>query len=320
MYEPDWDEWWEIAESSQSSTFFHSPIWGELATVRGYDPSPLTVSSGDNRWLFPAVKRHETYEKLGITKTITIMESMFAGTYGGWISPNQTQLKDGNLCEKLEQKADIILTAGNPISDSEPINWIEQEDFTQILNLSPGYSELKDGFSDGRQWGINSAREKGVSIREATDREDWEGYYQAYQASLERWDEPSSVYSWEFFERAFELSKEYPRNIRLWLAEIGDNIGSGALVFYWNQHADYWHAASHEEYFDYQPNDLLQAEIIKDASERGYQWYDFNPSGGHKGVVNFKREFGPEKRTISRWKYKDTKLQLASSMLDKLGI
>lgn len=319
MYQPDWEEWWSLAESSQSSTFFHSPIWGELAAIRGYEPYPLASSSNGSSWLFPAVKREESFKKFGLGKTITILESMFSGTYGGLISPRSTAPPAADIYDKLEQEADIILTVDNPLSDFPAPEWTEEDDFTQILDLSPGYSEVKEEFSDGRQWGIDAARDKGVSIREAEDKEDWEQYYQAYQASLERWDEPSSVYSWEFFEKLFELSKKYPKHIRLWLAEIDGAVGSGALVFYWNNHVDYWHAASHEEYFEYQPNDLLQAEIIKNAADDGYHWYDFNPSGGHEGVVEFKRQFDPEKRPIQRWEYKDPKIQIASSVLDKLG-
>lgn len=318
MYQPDWDEWWDIVEACPDSTFFHTPLWGELSTIRGFEPHAIAGTSNGSTWLFPAVRRQETHEKLGFTKNIDILESMYSGTYGGVLSTGGVMIEE--IYRQIEQEADIILSAENPISDSPSPDWEEKSDFTQILDLSQDYSEIEDGFSDGRQWGINAAREKGVTIRQATEKSDWKSYFGAYQDSLERWDEPSSIYSWEFFERLFELSQEYPEHIRLWLAEVSGEVASGALIFYWNNHVDYWHASSYSEYFEYQPNDLLQAEIIKDASQDKYDWYDFNPSGGHEGVVNFKKEFGPEKWPITRWEYKDSKLKLASSVLEKLDI
>jgi hypothetical protein len=37
---------------------------------------------------------------------------------------------------------------------------------------------------------------------------------------------------------------------------------------------------------------LLIFEIIKNACELQYEWFDFNPSGGKEGVKAFKRSFG----------------------------
>jgi hypothetical protein len=41
---------------------------------------------------------------------------------------------------------------------------------------------------------------------------------------------------------------------------------------------------------------LLLHDVIRDACERGFRWFDFNPSGGHEGVAAFKRSFGAECR------------------------
>ena len=317
------ETWWDVAESCPWATFFHTPLWADLATVRGYEPNPVRATVDGADIVFPAVKETELVKKFGVSKSLTVLKSMFAGTYGGWIAPDSAHLPDAEAYETVERAADVVLLAGNPItpdsdSDHAP-DWSESEDFTQILDLSVGYDEIEQSFSDGRRWGVEAARDKGVTVSVADAKSDWEAYFGAYEASLERWDEPSSVYSWGFFERLFEMSEEYTDNVKLWLAEVDGEVASGAVVLYWNDHADYWHGASHAEYFDYQPNDLLQAEIIEDATRRNFRWYDFNPSGGHEGVVNFKSAFGPERRTIRRWEYRDPTVQMAKFVLDKLG-
>ena len=48
------------------------------------------------------------------------------------------------------------------------------------------------------------------------------------------------------------------------------------------------------DYFHLRPVNLLMCEIIKHSCDRGYSWFDFNPSGGHEGVTAFKKSFGAE--------------------------
>ena len=67
---------------------------------------------------------------------------------------------------------------------------------------------------------------------------------------------------------------------------------AGALCFYQNRHAVYWHGASRTEASELRPANLLHAQIARHAREAGYAVYDLNPSGGHEGVLRFKRSFG----------------------------
>jgi len=41
------------------------------------------------------------------------------------------------------------------------------------------------------------------------------------------------------------------------------------------------------------PTNGLLYTVIRDGSDRGYGVFDFNPSGGHEGVVAFKKSFRP---------------------------
>ena len=68
----------------------------------------------------------------------------------------------------------------------------------------------------------------------------------------------------------------------------------------------YWHGASLKQYFSLYPNNLLHWEIIKDGLNKGYKVYDFGPSGGMEGVIQFKRSFGSVKKEFisAHWKYR----------------
>ena len=39
---------------------------------------------------------------------------------------------------------------------------------------------------------------------------------------------------------------------------------------------------------------LILHQAMRDACEKGYRWFDFNPSGGHQGVARFKSYFGAQ--------------------------
>jgi lipid II:glycine glycyltransferase (peptidoglycan interpeptide bridge formation enzyme) len=155
-----------------------------------------------------------------------------------------------------------------------------------------------------------------VRVRPATSINDYHAYYNAYQDSLQRWGERASMhYPRMLFENGFQLAKIYPDNIKLWLATVNEKVIAGAWVFYWNQHVDWWHGAAYASYFDHYPNNVLQTHIIIDALEKGYKFYDFNPSGGHENVARFKARFGAKKLPISRWEYETIILQVGRKIL-----
>jgi hypothetical protein len=319
MEEDDWRAWWNIAQSDPTATFFHSPLWARIAGATGCEIAPQFPSTGSRNAVFPAVRETTSVSKLGTTLNFSTLHSTFGGCYGGIITKS-----DINNIEKFYQEiqnmADIVNVVGNPIADGFDLDWDSSEDFTQILDLSGGIDEVENGFTKSRQQGIDAAREEGVTVREANSISDWNTYFEAYQDSLERWDSPTNNYDWPIFERIYELEQEYPEHISLKLACIDENIASGAIIFSWNQHVDYWHAASFSDYFEYNPNDLLQYSIIEDAVDAGYRWYDFNPSGGHEGVIQFKSEFGPEKIRINRASYIDPKIKALKKVKEKIGL
>jgi lipid II:glycine glycyltransferase (peptidoglycan interpeptide bridge formation enzyme) len=89
-------------------------------------------------------------------------------------------------------------------------------------------------------------------------------------------------------------------NVRLWLVKKDGDVAAGACVFYHNQHAVYWHGAMAERFSELRPANLLHFEIIRDACQRGFRWYDFNPSGPNEGVVRFKDSFGAQRLYYDR--------------------
>ena len=54
----------------------------------------------------------------------------------------------------------------------------------------------------------------------------------------------------------------------------------------------YAFSAALGEFFKLRAVNLLLHDVIQESCEQNYKYFDFNPSGGHKGVVGFKKSFG----------------------------
>ena len=172
------------------------------------------------------------------------------------------------------------------------------------MDLDLGYEELQRHFSKGHRAAITQAVRKGITTRVATSLDDYRRYYEIYEDSLRRWgDAASPRYPWSLFEVCSKLANKHPDAVRLWVAEHSGDIVAGALVFSWNGHVMYWHAANLEQALELRASNLLLANAIEDACERGCRWFDFGSSGGHEGTEAFKRRFGATERPLTSLEY-----------------
>ncbi len=307
----DRSKWWEIALTCEYATFFHSPLWHQLATETYPKYRDVTVGIELENGCQAVMPLLETLNI--VSSIIPNIMSTFAGCYGGIIA--DTNLNEGEqkqIYQDVFRRRGRVRITGNPLMSIHPhlSEYDIKKDFTHILFLNSSFDEIYSQFSKGHRSSYKKGIRMGVTVREASSMEDYKSYFKAYEDSLRRWGEhATSRYPWALFENGYHLSKEYPDHIKLWLALVDDRIIAGAWVFYWNHHVDWWHGAAYEAYFDHYPNNVLQTVIIKDALENGYKYYDFNPSGGHQNVARFKKRFGAKQMPIRRWKYEDRKFE-----------
>ncbi|MCK4524841.1 MAG: GNAT family N-acetyltransferase [Candidatus Andersenbacteria bacterium] len=290
------DKWQEIADKCEYATFFHTLAWSKIF-VETYPKMKIAtkkfVFDDGSVAIFPLVK---IKKRMGLFNSHV---SNVAGTYGGWISEKNLSEKQINeMIKWINKNLKDLTWRVNPfdikLRDISIPNM--QKDFTQYLDLKQGFDSIyklwtKRHSSVARK--ARKARKEGVLIKQADLWEDWRQYFEIYQDSIKRWgNSVSSKYPIELFKNLFQ---EQSKNIKLWLAYFEEKPIAGALCFYHNHHVVYWHGAALENYFFKKPSNLLQYEIIKDACENNYWWYDFNSSGGHEGVMKFKKSFGTEK-------------------------
>jgi hypothetical protein len=286
------EEWGRIWSACETATFFHSREWAEVwASYTGgrVRPQPRVVEFNDHKSALIPVSREKQYRGL-----LDVAVSSPAGTYGGWISTDELSLEHSRLLYEVMVKsyADLAWRL-NPYDSTLHQLTIPKliHDETQTINLEKGFDAAVERWSKGHRKAVRQAQSLSVSIAQANTIDDWKKYYDVYAETLRRWgDGATSQYGWTFFKALFDLKSEH---VKLWAASHSGRMIAGCIIFYAKRHVAGWHASTLSDSFELRPQHYLNYEILKDACERGYQWYDLNPSGGHERVKEMKRHFGP---------------------------
>jgi hypothetical protein len=304
------DAWLNACNNCSYATYFHTPHWAHVFasyTHGATSPSPRLITFSDNKTAIVPL----SYSKHagGLIKTWL---SSPAGTFGGWISGDH--LTSGHT----QLLIDYMLSFSNIVWRENPYDTVLQElvipkatnDFTQTVSLRlRSWADILASASRAHHKAVKKAEQAGVVVTQAHSITDWEQHYTAYQSSMERWNKAGTTkkrvkpYTWDIFRLMYELP---PEQRILWLAQCNGDVAASVLCFYWNNHAVAWHGAAHEEYFAIRPNNLLYQSMIQDAHIRGFHWFDCNPAGGLKGVVEFKDHLGTQR--------------IQSRMVDKSGV
>jgi hypothetical protein len=313
--------WMGTARDCRYATFFHTPMW-ESAVLSAYPAFTsrtlaMRLESGGVA-IYPLL---EIGRRMGGTATSLV--STFAGCYGGPIATDPVSPADNARIHGLLRGWNRwrIDVTGNPLAPHEPVGGFRVDhDFTHVLAMSSDFNRIERGFTRRYREAIAKARKNGVMVAPASDTGDWERYFELYQHALAHWGpSATSRYPRPLFQSLCRTACEHPRNVVLWTARKDGQMIGGALVFYWNDHAVYWHGATDQAHARLSPAKLLLAVAIEHACSDGYSWFDFNPSGGHAGVATFKSRFGAELRPVLRFRWMRPPLRVARQIRQRLA-
>ncbi len=292
---PTRQEWSRVWRDSDYATFFHSPLWAELWERFGgahTQSVPERIHFGDGRQAVLPLCFESKFQGL-LSRYVASPQA----TYGGWISDQPLELGHAELLLErlLDREAGSLVWRMNPFDElafqaGKRRGLSCRADYTHALKLAPGPGALLGGFKNGYRADIQKALKAGrISIDLATQLDEWRAYHRVYQETLVRWGHTTSEgYPWEVFEILAKLDSPY---VKLWLGRYDGAIVSGELCLYAKRHVVSWHAATLSDYLRTNVAKVQIYHVIQDACERGYHWFDFNPSAGLAGVQKFKESF-----------------------------
>jgi hypothetical protein len=295
----DWDD--HLARYPEA-TFYHTRIWARILT------SAFPSLRDESRWrdcpggraAFPFF----AWRRLG--GLLTTRQSSFPFLYGGPVPRTiggRDLMKD--VLEENGHGSASLVVISNPFAGGASIRMDaigRESDSTHILRLPSRYEEYSEKIlTTAKRNDIRRLAKHGVVVRLGGTEDEIATVHGLYRKSFARWGgTPGFVYPEAFYHAIVDLGEGY---VRLYLAEHEGKIAGAAFVVRWNGHVHY-----HAGYFDHdaralRPNVLIQERVIRDAITDRFRDYDFLPSGGNKGVEEFKESFGGVRTPIVRYVY-----------------
>ncbi len=300
---PSVELWEDVSNKCDYATFFHTPTWARIleSTYPDYEIATKGFIFDDGVRVILPLMQLKRFKKMARSYF-----SMPFNLYGGIISDGKDS-DDKRAIEVFEYmlKGNMpksISIAGNPFYCYDlPDKYESRNYFTQIINLDYGYEAIYSRYRHNVRKNLKKAERNNVYEKIADSLKDYEDYFKIYEKVLRQWkDDATSEYEFDLFANIYKLAGD---NAKLWLVCHEDKVVGGILVFYNRWHSVGWHAAYDSDYYDLGISNFLFDKIIKDATEKGFKIYDFNPSGGHEGVVKFKEHMGAEQKCFRLWQF-----------------
>lgn len=162
-----------------------------------------------------------------------------------------------------------------------------------IVPLHRTSDDLFRSYKHNVRKNINKAIREDVVISEIRDENELYEFYKMAKYIYE-YHNSKMPYTYELYKKIFDYL--VPTGAaRYTVAKRHDVIMAGGIHFYdcHKKEVLNWLTPSYREYQQYRANTLLISEAIKDASERGFDWYNLGASpAGEKGLLQFKHNWG----------------------------
>lgn len=287
----DWAGWAAAIAACPDATYFHTPGWLK-AVGSAFDTRllPIRFELGDGRWaLLPLSVRPLAK---GLVPVATAGE---IGAYGGLVGPQAlSEVEAAAIFRTVRQRFANLNVTGNPFTTCPHLGLtlpgtVRQDQSTHLLELAP-LETLRQGFSRGCKARGNKARKQGFTVEVTREPEAIAAYYALYLDSVRRWgDKLTWIRPRAFFEQVLAQNDGHAR---LFLARQDGRAVSGLLFAAYGPAAHYLAGATEADALAGCPSNLLMEEALSFYQRSGYRWFDFGPSNGLEGVIQFKESFG----------------------------
>jgi CelD/BcsL family acetyltransferase involved in cellulose biosynthesis len=288
------DEWLRFWKADPHRTRFQHPDWHGLFSKvwpESFKPSAYRLLGPEGTdALLPGSTRRLMR---GIATEWT---SSPGHTYGGMLGPHSPEAFRQAQQLLLERHASY-LWIGNPFTNVSSV----MQQFTQTIDLT-----LKDTVLHAELDRYKNLYYARWAERQGLVLHRWDGGAEAfidiYKNARDRWQTGSglrSEYPPEFFHHLFAMD-----GVDVYSVTDGDAAEPIAMGIFLTAgtHVVSWLTLAKTAAMKRRPYQFLYVKRILGYRAEGFKTFDFNPSGGLGGVVDFKRRFGAVRRHFPEYR------------------
>ncbi len=263
-----------ILHHSKDATIFHTIEWNKILVEEFGVNNKTLIARVDGS----PVGMHTFYnlKQYKLLRMCTSPICKFESVYGGPIALDNSDYLIKELLEKSERVGrgmmySIQTSPGYYIHPLTEMGYDITTWYTSILDLQKSEGELWNNLNKKTRNRVKKAMKSGVSVvgENASSVTD---YYEMIKETFVRAG-VANILPMRFYESILENLKP-KKMVKMLIAEYDDKPISGAIFLCYKDIVYHWHGASHREYSNLAPNNLIQWEIIKWANKNGYKYYD----------------------------------------------
>lgn len=302
------DEWIDSWSADPDRTRFQHPEWHQAFAKTwpgSFTPNAYRIIGADGtNAILPGSTRH----------LFKGFASEWIGSpghnYSGLIGPHSTDAYIASQLFLLDRHSSYRWY-GSPFTKSG----FTMDSFTQVVDLDVSDEKLDRSMDHFKN--LYFARR---ADRQGLRLERWHGTAEAYASiyldAQNRWNMDGSLsnsYPTAFFDAVFKLD-----GTEIWAVTTDKDTTPIAMGIFLTAgtHVVSWLTLAREDALPLRPYQFLYVNLIRHYHQKGFKRFDFNPSGGLDGVIEFKQRFGAKKMPLPVFTGQNGWLRLLRTMRD----
>lgn len=300
-YTPEWKEKWdEFVLKSSNGTMFHMQKFFDYHTPGKFKFNHLIfVEKNKIKALLPGSLIDKTH-----------FESPIGASYGSIVIPDITFKETMEIVSTLLEYSkkngisELTLTAAPMIYETFPNHNLDfamlWQGFKFQLHYISSAIKLNQNIDIISRFTQTTRRNIRHSIKEGVRVEVNEKYDEFYPILIEN-KARHNVKPTHSYEDLLKLKQLMPDRLKLFMVYLDEEPIAGSLMFYANKNvAICFYNMLRYEYAEYKPIQRVMFEVVKDATERGYNYVDIgvsqdtsaeNPMTPSMSLIDFKEKF-----------------------------
>lgn len=299
----DREEWDRLVESSPHGTIFHTWKWlkitekhtkSKLYPIIGYKgTTPIGI--------FPLF-----YQKKFLVKTVFSPPPHTGIPHLGPALVDYDKLKQDkkeSVFIEFQKQVDefiyskikpnyVFISSSPGLIDSRPFKWTGYQVepvYDYLVDLGKGMDYVWKEFKKPLRDDIKKAEKSGVCMEEGSKEE----LCFVYDSSVRRYQEQSKMINLPLEYLLDLYDSFYPRNLRIFVARYHEELVGGIIATCYRDKISFWIGAAKPNLRNISPNDLVQWEAMKWASEQGFRYYE-EIGAGVERLCRYKSKYNPD--------------------------